>query len=339
MARRKKDSSKQSELTRNVDNSAKTLLANIRFMRVDDPVRTVVITSAIPNEGKTFVSTNLARAMATSGVSTLIVECDMRRRSVANALGIHSKHGIYSVLSGEIGLRDAIVPTDTPMLYFLDSEPHIPNPSDLLNSRRFLELIHAAKQEFGYIVFDTPPVGTFVDAAVLGSKVDAVFLVVREGFTRKDAIARAADQLRTANVPLSGVIMNFCERHSDEYYDYYYYREDRRRTSHGEDNRSSEMASLNMPVSGISLDGQIGTTPMPGQQRSWSNAPDLSAGNDDSLDLTADFGKVAPRPVNGPVSKSIPNIGGASPSETNAMIRAYEESARRGVINTNEDSI
>jgi len=313
MAMRKKDSNKQNDITRSVDNSAKTLLANIRFMRVDDPVRTVVITSAIPNEGKTFVSTNLARAMATSGVTTLIVECDMRRRSVAKALGIHSKHGIYSVLSGEVGLRDAIVPTDTPMLYFLDSEPHIPNPSDLLNSRRFLELIHAAKQEFGYIVFDTPPVGTFVDAAVLGSKADALFMVVREQYTRKDAIARAADQLRTANAPLSGIIMNFCERHSDEYYDYYYYREDRRRASKGDDNRASEMASLNTPAPGISLDGQIGSSGVPSNQpRSWSNAPDLDALDDTDLFRSSTAGS------------GIPSAG-----ETNVLIKAYEESVRR----------
>ncbi|MBO7675487.1 MAG: CpsD/CapB family tyrosine-protein kinase [Atopobiaceae bacterium] len=318
MARRKKkDSSKKNDITRNVDNSAKTLLANIRFMRVDDPVRTVVITSTVPNEGKTFVSTNLARAMATSGVSTLIVECDMRRRSVANTLGIHSKHGIYSVLSGEVGLREAIVPTDTPMLYFLDAEPHIPNPSDLLNSRRFLELIHAAKQEFGYIVFDTPPVGTFVDAAVLGSKVDALFMVVREQFARKDAIARAADQLRTANVPLSGVIMNFCERHADEYYNYYYYRDDRNRTSHGEDNRSSEMASLNVPAGSLPFDGQVGSALAPNSQpRTWSNAPDLGMDNADPLSLPSDFGA------------SRVSMEGASPEDTNIMIRAYQESMR-----------
>lgn len=274
MSRRKKDSKKYPSSSRGVDNSAKTLLANIRFMRVDDPVKTVVITSAVPNEGKTFISINLARAMATSGVPTLLVDCDMRRRSVARSLNIHAQQGLYSVLSGESSLQEAIVATDTPMLYFLDAEPHIPNPSDLLNSRRFMELMYAAKQHYGYVVFDTPPVGTFVDAAVLGSKVDAVFLVVREQYTRKDAIVRAADQLRTANAPLSGIIMNFCESASSEYYyDYYYYREDRKRNSSGEDERSAEMADFNLPATPLAASDE--PNDMIAEPKSWSNAPDL----------------------------------------------------------------
>lgn len=306
MARRNKDAKKYPNSTRGVDNSAKTLLANIRFMRVDDPVKTVVITSSVPNEGKTFVSVNLARAMATSGVPTLIVDCDMRRRSVARSLNIHAQRGLYSVLSGEVSLKEAIVPTDTPMLHFLDAEPHIPNPSDLLNSRRFLELIHAAKQQYGYVVFDTPPVGTFVDAAVLGSKVDAVFMVVREQFARKDAVMRAADQLKTANAPLSGIIMNFCESQSSEYYyNYYYYREDRKRSSGGEDMRSSEMADFNVPSEPLTSDESWRTSNNPyDEPRSWSNAPDLndkedSVGNS-SVDseysgLDAAIGKKVPK--------------------------------------------
>ena len=182
----KNASTKASETQQSIDNSAKTLLANIRFMSVDNPVRTVVTTSAIPNEGKTFVAANLARAMATSGVRTLLVECDMRRRSMAHALHVHAQHGLYSVMSGEVPLEEAAVPTGTRRLHFLDAEPHIPNPSDLLNSQRFTMLIEEMKQQFGYIVFDTPPVGTFVDAAVLGAKVDALFMVIREQFTRKD---------------------------------------------------------------------------------------------------------------------------------------------------------
>lgn len=227
MLANKNASSKKADDQRNLDNSAKTLLANIRFMSVDNPIRTIVITSSIPNEGKTFVVTNLGRAMATSGVKTLLVESDMRRRSLAHNIHVHAQHGLYSVVSGEVKLMDAVVPTDTDRLYMLDAEPHIPNPSDLLSSRRFSALIEEAKHEFGYIVFDTPPVGTFVDAAVVGAKVDALFMVVREQFTRKDVVARATEQLKQGKVPLSGIVMNYCARDSSDYYYYdYYYRED-----------------------------------------------------------------------------------------------------------------
>ena len=284
---RKNGSSREDNSRRSVENSAKTLLANIRFMSVDEPIRTVGITSTIPNEGKTFVAANLARAMATSGVRTLVVECDMRRRSMARTLKTHAQHGVYSVLSGEVKLEDAVVRTDTPRLDFLDAEPHIPNPSDLLNSNRYSRLIEEAKTMYGYVVFDTPPVGTFVDAAVLGSKVDAVFMVVRELFTRKDDVVRAANQLRTANVPLAGVVMNYCERQSNEYYYEYYYREDK---------RSSTSNAPSMPTAFPKVDKDIADSGEGGNEadkssvqtpKSWSNAPDLDNAEQKSVKSTA----------------------------------------------------
>lgn len=288
MALKKNGSSKNETAQQTVDNSAKTLLANIRFMNVDDPVRTVVITSAIPNEGKTFVAANLARAMATSGVRTLLVECDMRRRSMSHAIHVHGQHGVYAVMSGEVPLLEATVPTKTQHLSFLDAEPHIPNPSDLLSSRRFSLLIEEAKKEFGYIVFDTPPVGTFVDAAVLGAKTDAVFMVVRENFTRKDEVTRAAEQLKTAKVPLSGIVMNFCERSSSGYYYYdYYYSESNPKVSPKKGAKDSA-PKIQRQQYGAHAQGahvqraahaqgtaQQATAQQAMAPRNWSNAPDL----------------------------------------------------------------
>lgn len=206
-----------------VVNSAKTLLANIRFMNVDNPIRTIAITSSVPNEGKTFVTANLGSAIATSGKTCLVVECDMRRRSLSRTLGVHAQRGIYAVMSGECTVQEAAIATRTPNLYFLDAEPRIPNPSDLLSSNRFGNLVDLARNNYDYVVFDTPPVCTFVDAAVLGTKVDAVFLVVRERFTRKADIAAASSQLMKSGCNLAGSIMNFCERSSGEYYYYYGY--------------------------------------------------------------------------------------------------------------------
>ena len=109
-----------------VQNAAKTLLANIRFASVDDPIRTITVTSSIPNEGKSTVSINLAQAIATSGKSVLLVEADMRRRSLSDMLGVRSRGGLYAVLSEQISIDQAIVETGQKNFYFLDAEPHIP---------------------------------------------------------------------------------------------------------------------------------------------------------------------------------------------------------------------
>lgn len=254
-----------------VENSAKTLLANIRFMSVDKPIRTMAITSAIPNEGKTFVASNLASAIATSGRTVLIVECDLRRRSMSAAIDVHPQYGIYSVLSDEVPLTTAAVRTATPRMFFLDAEPHIPNPSDLLNSRHFSNLIAEAAKTFDYVIFDTPPVTTFVDAAVLGSKVDATFLVVRENFTKRDEVVRAADQLRKADVNIAGVIMNYCARESSEYYYEYYYKDNKDTQVPAPKRGGSRKAAEEAPAPAA-----------PARPNSWNNAPQLDAEDGDA---------------------------------------------------------
>jgi capsular exopolysaccharide synthesis family protein len=204
-----------------VQNAAKTLLANIRFMSVDNPYKLISLTSSVPNEGKTFVTASLGQAIATSGKTCLVVECDMRRRSMAGVLGVHAQHGIYSVMSGSLALGQVVVATRTPNLYFLDAEPHIPNPSDILSSKRFGRLLQEMRATYDYVIFDTPPVGTFVDAAVLGTRVDAVFVVVRENYVHREELKNAVEQLQASGSNVAGVVMNFCEGRGSSYYDYY----------------------------------------------------------------------------------------------------------------------
>lgn len=205
-----------------IQNSIKTLLANIRFSSVDGPVRSIAITSAVPNEGKTTIAIYLAEAIASSGKSVLLVECDMRRRSVAKKINVRGSLGVYSVLSGQSGLEDAVVATRTPNMYFLDAEPGIPNPADILSSGRFKQFIAQAEQVYDCVVIDTPPVGTFVDAAVISSVVEDTVLVVRQDFSKRNEILDACDQLKKAGAHLVGTVLNCCEMKSnDYYYDYY----------------------------------------------------------------------------------------------------------------------
>ena len=140
----------------------------------------------------------------------------------------HARTGIYGVLAEQSELEDAVVATGIKGMYFLDAEPHIPNPADILSSRRFRRFLENAQKTYDYVLLDTPPVGTFVDAAVISSLVDATALVVREGYTKRQDVAAAYEQLKKADANVIGAIMNFCETESSEYY-YAYYNKDGKR--------------------------------------------------------------------------------------------------------------
>ena len=206
---------------RTMQNAAQTLLANIRFASVDDPVRSIVVTSSIPNEGKTTISIELAKAMAKGGRTVLLVEGDMRRRSLAAELNVHPQNGLYAVLSGTVDLAGCATPIEK-NLWFLDVEPHIPNPPDIIASKRFRRFVEDAKARFNFVVFDTPPLTAFVDAAVLSSVADGTVMVVRENFAKRSEVQDAYAQLENAGANVLGVAMNYCREERSEYYYAYY---------------------------------------------------------------------------------------------------------------------
>ncbi len=245
--------------TLEVQNAAKTLLANIRFASVDDPICSLVITSSVPNEGKSTVSINLAQAIATSGMSVLLVECDMRRRTLAGELGLHAQAGIYAVLSDQATLQQAVVATSQQNMYFLDCEPRIPNPADILASKRFRRLTVMLEENYDFVIYDTPPVGTFVDAAILSTLADGTALVVREEFTKRAEIQNAHAQLEKAGANVIGVIMNYCKLQSSDYY-YAYYNKDGKRVKKSKSSSSSAPPLPNMArESGSGSSAQAGS--------------------------------------------------------------------------------
>lgn len=243
MAKKKKQTSNQLE----IQNAAKTLYANIRFMSVDAPIRSLVMTSSVPNEGKSTASMNLAQAIATSGKRVLLVEADMRRRSLAAMLGVRSPAGAYAVLTDAVTLNAAVVATNTPNLYFLDSEPNIPNPADMLSSKRYKRLVHLLEDNYDYVIFDTPPVGTFVDAAILSTLVDATVMVVRPNLTKRSELTGAFEQLQKADANVIGLCATDVEGTGSEYYYAYY-------NNNGERVKDSAAASASTPT----------PTPLPG---------------------------------------------------------------------------
>ncbi len=256
--------------TLEIQNAAKTLFANIRFMSPDNPIRSIVMTSSVPNEAKSTCSLELARAIATSGKTILLVEADMRRRMMASLLGVHAAAGVYAVLSDQVDLQDAVVPTDTPNLYFLDTEPNIPNPADIISSKRFHRLVEHMEQSYDYVLFDMPPVGTFVDAAILSTLVDGTIMVVRPGEVKRTELVDAYEQLQKAGANILGICATFCEGTGSEYY-YAYYTKDGDRVDPDKIERKAERrqrqadvsAPVGMPVNRRTAAGQ-GMPPMRG---------------------------------------------------------------------------
>ena len=221
MAKKKKQASNMLE----VQNAAKTLFANIRFMSPDNPIRSIVMTSSVPNEGKSTCSVELARAIATSGKTVLLVEADMRRRTLASLLNVRPAAGVYAVLTDAAPLKTAVTPTQTPNLFFLDVEPNIPNPADIISSKRYQKLVATLEDSYDYVIYDMPPVGTFVDAAILSTLVDGTVLVVKPGSTKRSELVDACEQLMKADANILGICATFCEGTGSEYY-YAYYTKD-----------------------------------------------------------------------------------------------------------------
>lgn len=218
----KKAPAMNSKGIKELQNAAKTLLANIRFSSLDNDIRTICITSTSLDEGKTTTAIALATAIATSGASVLLVEGDMRRRSLGKALGATPAGGAYAVLSGEERLSDVVWRTETPNMLFLDIEPNIPNPADILSSKRYVAFVETLRDSFDYVIFDTPPIGVFIDAAILGTLTDTTILCVRKGETRRADAEDALKQLRQMKCPVLGCVFTFSdEQQSDYYYAYY----------------------------------------------------------------------------------------------------------------------
>lgn len=216
-----------------MENAVKTLAANVRFTSVDNPLKVIGVTSSVPNEGKTTVSYMLGQAMATGGGKVLLVDCDFRHRSLAKKAKVYPKAGLYNVLAGRCELADAVVALDIPGLYLLDIEPQIPNPVDVLGSRRFHDLMQRVRREYSFVIVDTPPLSAFVDAAVASQNTDGMLLVVREGMTKRDDLLAAYDQLRKAGARVIGTVLNFSRMERRGYYYYNYYTSDGKKVRSG----------------------------------------------------------------------------------------------------------
>ncbi len=224
----------------------RTLRTNIQFSSVDKPLRTLLVTSSSPGEGKSTTTANLAVVLAQTGKRVVVVDTDLRRPVQHKVFGVPNNTGLTTaLLNGDnIHLDGHLQPTEIENLQVLTSGPIPPNPSELLGSHRMARLIEALTQQADIVLFDSPPVLAVTDAAVLGRQVDGVLLVADAGATREHALASATEELRKTGANVLGVALNRLDaRRGGYYYYYYYYYTD----ESGERRRRSDVESPNLP--------------------------------------------------------------------------------------------
>jgi succinoglycan biosynthesis transport protein ExoP len=222
--------------------SFRGLRTNIQFHDLEKNVKTIAVTSGSPQEGKTTVAINLAITMAQAGTKTLLVGSDLRKPMVAEAFGIETSPGLADILLGNYSWRDAIktitdiiigkMEMDDVMitpgldnLYIITSGTIPPNSAELIDSQRLMDFIKEVKEEYDIIIFDAPPVLSTADAAILGTKVDAVLLVYRVGSISRGLLKRTTLQLSRVKINLMGVVLNGMKPEmSPDFQDFKYYK-------------------------------------------------------------------------------------------------------------------
>jgi polysaccharide biosynthesis transport protein len=195
---------------------------NILFCSPDKPLRTILVTSSNPVEGKTMNVVNLGITMAQGGHKTILVDTDMRRPRLHKVLGLGNEHGVSRLTVEEGPLEDAVKTTDVPNLYLLPCGPIPPNPAELIQTEKFNALVKRLLEKYDRVIFDSPPVLAVTDAAVLSRVVDGTVLVVRAGSTSRDAVIRARQRLTSVNARMVGAVLNDVNLRNPHYASYYY---------------------------------------------------------------------------------------------------------------------
>lgn len=199
------------------------LRTNLQFIDVGHPVQVLVVTSALPGEGKSTTAANLALAMAAAGRKTLVIEGDLRRPKLADYFGVERAVGLTDVIAGRARIEDVLQPWGTEGLVVLPSGHVPPNPSELLGSPAMEHLLTWFRDQFDVIVLDTPPLLPVTDAAVVAAKADGTVIVVRQGKSTKHQTEQALQMLQTVGARLVGTVMSFATTGKGSSYEHYGY--------------------------------------------------------------------------------------------------------------------
>ena len=202
----------------------RVIRTSIQFAQAGKELKTLAVTSCTPNEGKSMTVANLAVVLTQAGKSVLLLDCDMRNPTVHRNFGLSNKLGLSSCISMGTPLSAAAQATKVENLYAVTSGVIPPNPSELLGSERMQNILQRAKEEYDYVLIDTPPVLPVTDSLVLGRMVDGLILVIDSGEVKVEMAREVKNQLVHAGANILGVVLNKVRSEHHGYgYGYYYY--------------------------------------------------------------------------------------------------------------------
>lgn len=198
----------------------RTLVTNVQFATIAHPTKTLLVTSSFAGEGKSSLLLLLAEAFADLGKRVLVVDMDMRNPSIGQYLGARGRNDLFDYMVGHSRLEEIICKTGNSCIHFIDSRHRLASVSQIVNFEVFDKFLDTIKRLYDLVIFDTPPLGLFIDAAALANKMDATLLVVGSGMGDRSVIRDVVGQLKKAEANIIGVAMNFVEhpRYRRHYY-------------------------------------------------------------------------------------------------------------------------
>lgn len=194
----------------NISEDIRTIRTNLMFTSSDEESKVILVTSSIPGEGKSFISSNLATAFAQTGESTLLIDSDLRLGRIHKVFGISNTKGLSNLLVGQnvVDCAEYIKKTNIPNLYIIPRGTVPPNPSELLNSTNTKKIINFLRENFDRIIFDGVPINGLPDSLIMASLVDRVVLVASCGYTKTDELMEAKKALEKIDANVAGVVVN-----------------------------------------------------------------------------------------------------------------------------------
>lgn len=198
----------------------RTLRTNIQFSNIDSEIKTLLVTSPGPGEGKSITAANLAMTMSQIGKRVLLIDCDMRRPSVHKMFDITNEAGLTNILKEELKFERVVYKVSS-NLNILTCGTIPQNPSEVLASQRMKRFLQEAENEYDYIILDTPPVIAVTDAQILSTRVEGVLMVINSTVTSIEAGKKAKSLLKAVNANIIGVVLNKVKTKENSYYGYY----------------------------------------------------------------------------------------------------------------------
>jgi capsular exopolysaccharide synthesis family protein len=202
------------------------LRTNLQFMKVEEKIKKIVVTSTRPSEGKTTIAGNLGATLAMAGSKVVIVDCDLRKPSIQKLFNKTSSRGLTNYFTGDDkDIEKLIQNTEVEGLSIVTSGPIPPNPSELLTSLKMKEFISRISEDFDYVILDSPPSAAITDAAVLSTYCDSVIYVCASGQISRGEAKKSIDAFRNIYKGTFGVVLNKIPSGQSRYgsYDYYTY--------------------------------------------------------------------------------------------------------------------